>query len=144
MINFTEACKQAGYDKSKNTENDPGLEYFWVAYKNGESKKFATKNEALVCSKNVEKCVTKESALARAKYWDNLQTLEQKAYAIWEDALRVEYADLPVKMFYTLFSFAYERGHHAGHDEVANYMIDEYNKAIKIIRLANVLKMTTI
>lgn len=98
----------------------PSKTYVYAAYKGGQVKMFADVNEAQRYSRNTERIVVRESEEAyntwRAKY----NELNQKANGIWMDELRAEYSELNLKVFNKIYSRAYESGHSAGLNEVAN------------------------
>ena len=57
-----------------------------------------------------------------------------KAIVKWYDDLQAEYSDLTPTLFSIVYNKAYEDGHHAGYDEVANRMIDASQFAEDIIK----------
>ena len=65
---------------------------------------------------------------------DEADELYNKAVARWCDALQAEYSDLTPRVFSIVYNKAYEDGHHAGYDEVANRMIDTSEFAKDIIK----------
>jgi hypothetical protein len=66
------------------------------------------------------------------RYKELISALDEK----WRDALREEYSDLPDEVYNLVYNKAYEDGHSYGYDEVANYMIDLADMAVKIMDIA--------
>lgn len=58
---------------------------------------------------------------------------ENKIFVLWYTDLRKEYSYLNDRTFDIVYEKAYERGHSAGYDEVANYMINTAEFAEKIM-----------
>lgn len=129
-MRYDDACAQVGYDRQ--SYNAPAAEYKYFAYKNGESKEFNSMAEAKNFSSNTEKVQTNKEEVQ--KYHNERRALENKASEIWHNALREEYDYLPDAIYNLCYSKAYEDGHSAGYDEVANEMIDLADMAEKIMK----------
>lgn len=132
MIKWNDACTQVGYDMS--TKNRPERIQFFYAYRDGISKMFDARHEALAFSSNIEAAFTEDSKKAYADYWTNQQIKENEARKVWYDALREEYSHLSDDVFNACYSKAYEDGHAHGSDEIANEMISCVEFAEQIIK----------
>ena len=130
MITYKEACKQAGYDHSVACPIESKVTFF--AYKAGVSKEFSTREEATKYSKNVESVSTNKKEIK--EWWDSRRKLEQAADCVWEEALKADYIDVGCSedLFDAYYAEAYDRGHSSGHDEVAYYMSNIYEFALKV------------
>ena len=110
----------------------PEVAYTWVAYKAGTCTPCPTRAEAEKVSKNVERVAAPESLAARAAYLREERAQEAQALANWKADLRAEYDELPDEVYNICYQAAYEEGHSAGYDEVANNMDDVVDMAKKI------------
>lgn len=113
----------------------PTVEYVWYAYKNGVAREAGSRREAEAISTNIEKVVTEESQAAFDSYWSELRALECDAVEAWRDALRHAYANIPDRVYDRLMSEAWERGHSAGYDEIANHLDVLVDLALDLKRL---------
>ena len=113
----------------------PGIVYKWYAYKNGVAYEAGSRREAEALSMNFEKVATKESQAAFDTYWSELRALECEAVEAWRDALRHMYANIPDRVYNRLMSEAWDRGHSAGYDEIANALEDLVVLAVDLKRL---------
>jgi len=70
-------------------------------------------------------------------WWNSQRELESKACDLWYQELKEEYLSpsFSQELFDLCYSQAYDRGHHAGYDEVASYMADYVDFALKAIAL---------
>ena len=93
---------------------------------------YASRQEAIDAgAATVEKCLD-ESAFRAAEqlYRDN----EAAKSHVWHSELRCEYSQLNDATFNAIYSYAYDRGHSYGMDEVASHMIELENLAEMIIK----------
>jgi hypothetical protein len=69
-------------------------------------------------------------------YWNGRKVLESSARELWYASMKDEYlapnGSLSPLMFDLCYDEAYDRGHSAGYDEVANYMSSVSDFALKI------------
>lgn len=98
----------------------------YFAYKNGESKKFDTYEEAKKFSNNIESNVDKNAYEAARKAYNQVSS-EAEAKVI--QAMKNEiggYGDneRDKKLFDLAYGKAYEDGHHSGFNEIYNYLLD--------------------
>lgn len=98
----------------------------YFAYKNGESKKFETYEEAKKFSNNIESNVDKNAYEAARKAYNQVSS-EAEAKVI--QAMKNEiggYGDneRDKKLFDLAYGKAYEDGHHSGFNEIYNYLLD--------------------
>lgn len=123
MKTWKECCAEAGYDANSSI---PELTYIYWAYKNGESKKFDTRSDAVKFSSNIEKVVNPESLLAHITAKQVKNDCTSNAAAIWNIALREEYQKLSQKLFKLCYEKACELSEHysPGYDGVAEAMVD--------------------
>ena len=111
----------------------PEKEYVWFAYKNGESKQFSSRKDALTFSENVER-----TELNPEDYKEKLKLYhadQQKVINYWIAEMRKEFG-VPDNIFDICYSEAYDRGHSYGYDEVYSYMIDSVAFAEKVVTAA--------
>ena len=113
----------------------PVVEYVWYAYKSGAVQAVGSRREAEAISLNFEKVASKESQAAFDAYWSRLRELECEAVEAWRDALRHAYANIPDRVYDRLMSEAWERGHSAGYDEIANHLDILVDLAMDLKRL---------
>ena len=121
MIKYQTACEQVGYDKTVSCPIEPV--YTWFAYSGGVSKEFKSAEEAKKYSRMFEKVVKNKAEIEA--WWDGRKALETQARDVWYAALREEFIDgefISEALFDICFSEAYDRGHHAGCDEIYCYM----------------------
>lgn len=97
----------------------------WFGYKNGEVKIFDTEKEAKEWAYTVERFVSNKDEVIQNR--KDLADYDTKVHAIWWNSVRSCYSHLPDKVFDILYDEAYDRGHSAGYDEVASYLIDYNN-----------------
>ena len=128
MIAFSDACHQVGYDQSAKA---PEAKFVWFGYKSGQAQQFDSPEKANLFSSNVERVCINQNEISA--FWDAQVELEQKASEIFHQALREKYANLPQSIYRLVYNAAYDRGHHAGYDEIANYMIELIEFAESII-----------
>lgn len=111
----------------------PVATYLWVAYKAGKVSVHTTKHEATDVSPNVERIETEESISYRKDVNEHNRKIEQAAYNAWWSDFKLEYQDMPKKLFDVLFDEAYDRAHSSGYDSVANKFSDLAYFAERII-----------
>jgi flagellar biosynthesis/type III secretory pathway protein FliH len=116
-----------------NIGTQPSMIYKYWGYKSGEVLgSFDTKQEAEEAgAKKVEAYAFNQEEVD--KYRSNRTLLVAELDARWHKALREEYSELNDETYNIIYKQAYEDGHSAGYDEVANYMIDFSDMANKII-----------
>lgn len=113
----------------------PAPEYVWYAYKNGQvvycsniSKQDAEKHGNTTIVENV--LVNKDIIWT----WDELQKQALiRATTSWHSDLREKYSFLNDDVFNLCYDKAYEDGHSAGYDEVADRMINVVRFAEKLL-----------
>jgi hypothetical protein len=100
--------------------------YRYFGYKNGESKVFDTKEEAVKFSDNIEKFLSNKEEMDA--YSKAIKDFSTNVYNAWLSDLREEHSELTDKQFQLCYDEAYDRaydrGHSYGHDEVVSYMTD--------------------
>jgi DNA repair ATPase RecN len=128
MMKFEDACKLVGHDR-RAAPPEPVYTYF--AYKDGKAQEFSTLDLAKEFSKNNEKVLVNKEEIDT--FWKNMAQRLELAVEEWMESLRVEYSHLSGKQFNICYNEAYDRGHHAGYDEVAMYMSDVVEFAESII-----------
>jgi len=106
--------------------------YGYYAYKKGKSYgPYTDAKEAKLISSNTEcVCVNQNEYDA---YMTQFRQVDQEVSKIFHQELREEYSHLNQQTYDLVYNVAYDRGHSAGYDEVANYMIDYADLAEKII-----------
>lgn len=114
----------------------PESKYVWHAYKKGRlvytSETSRADAELMGDTKLVEKVLLNKEEISA---WEQLyKVASNKAFDLWSADLRKEYSHLNDAVFNLCHDQAWERGHSAGHDEVASYMQDAVSFAEKIIR----------
>lgn len=97
----------------------PAATYRWVAYKGGKVSEHATKDEAAVVSTNIERIETEESVHARKEVSGHNKRVESEAIHAWWHDFRLEYQEMPVKLFDVLYSDACDKAHAFGYDAIA-------------------------
>ena len=132
-MTWDEACEVVGYDKNAEI---PRLTFEFLAYKNGECKKFETEKEAKRYSKLVERvCTNKEQY---DTWWKNRQAQEDAAHSVWYDALEGFYMK-NTKVTRDVFNLCYDRAwyvaHGGGRDYVAEKLGDFIDFALEIMKL---------
>lgn len=129
MKSFNEICAEVGYNP--NATCPIVSQEVWFAYKNGEVKQFSTREEAVKFSKNVEKSITN---LKEINEWKEAKReLRLKTVDVWLTLLKLEYNDLPSKIFDLCYSRARDRS--SGFDEIAFYMQDEVEFVEQVIEI---------
>lgn len=105
--------------------------YIYAAYKNGEVKIFDTYNEATKFSKNCERIyANKEEFDANNKLAGEAWN---KAIKNWKTDLRKEYSYVDEGLYDIVYSKVYEE-HHSNIDEIASYMVNEIDHALRIVK----------
>lgn len=102
------------------------------AYKNGEVHTFDNREEARKFSSNYE--VVWVSSPERDAIIELRRKVEAEAYDLWYNKLREDWSDINDALFRVCYDGAYERGHSSGYDEVANYMGDIVEFALRVAR----------
>ena len=123
MRTYKEIEKDLGYDFS--VECPIELEWTYFAYKGGEVFSFSNAIDARKVSSNVERVKSKDSEIRHSAWWKIRQAEVIHVTSTWEKELRRQYLELSDEVYYICHGKAYDRGHHAGYDEVASYL-DEY------------------
>ena len=132
-MNWDEACEAVGYDKNAEI---PRLTHEFLAYKNGECKRFLTEREAKKYSKLVEcVCTNKEQY---DTWWKNRQAQEDAAHAVWYAGLECWYLHTKVNkdVFKLCYDRAYDGAHSGGRDYVAEKLGDFIDFALEIMKLS--------
>lgn len=114
----------------------PKSKYVWHAYKNGSlvytSEVSRADAELNGNTKTIEKVLQNEEEI---NAWITLyKEASNNAFDLWYADLREEYSGLNSEVFDLCYDQAWDRGHSAGHDEVASYMQDIVRFAEKIIQ----------
>lgn len=104
------------------TTSYPRKEYRWRAYKDGECKEFDNKTEAETHSKLVERYQANKEEYDQQSHQFRLE--RQKIFDIWFGKLREYFDRFDDDEFDIMYSYAYDRGHSSGYDEVFYYMCD--------------------
>lgn len=117
----------------------PESKYVWHAYKNGRlvytSEVSRADAELNGNTKTVEKVLQNEEEISA---WKQLhKEASNKAFGLWYADLREEHSGLNDAVFNLCYEQAWDRGHSAGHDEVASYMQDAVSFAEKIIQASS-------
>lgn len=120
-------------DSVGQLKRHPQAVYNWAAYKNGAVTFHNTRPAAIAVSNNVEQIETEESKEARKEVTEYNRKIEQAAYNAWWSDFKLEYQDMPKKLFDVLFDEAYDRAHSSGYDSVANKFSDLAYFAERII-----------
>jgi hypothetical protein len=132
MITWKEACAQANYDPQAPA---PEVTKRYIGYKQGEVQYFDTEAAAKQFSNLIE--VDPACTKQRDEFRAAQKRRENKAMTIWYTALSVEHCEISSAVFDLCYSEAYDRGHYAGYDEVANYMSSVVEFAKKVIEASN-------
>jgi hypothetical protein len=103
----------------------------WRAYKDGNFQIFNSSEEAHGFSKLVERYVDNQDEYDFSK--KNFDGWWSRVYAKWDAELRHEFDYLSDKIYAICYNEAYDRGHSAGYDEVASYMINASNFVEEIV-----------
>lgn len=109
-------------------EVKPEIKYY--SYKDGKATIFDTWDEAHKHSKLVEKMIVNQVQVNQ--YKSKVSEIDNKAFDLWFNELKTDFSinypkliELSENCFDVIYEKAYERGHHAGYDEVANYFESE-------------------
>lgn len=113
--------EREGYDRMNY--NPPKPIYKWVGYLRGEVKTFDGDNaeeQARAFSKNVEKIIINKEEIDgyKNRRWEK----ESRAIESFLKDMREEFDHLTDKQFAICYSFAFDRGHSGGFNEVLQYM----------------------
>lgn len=132
MKDFSNYMEEAGVPRY---DSKPAHKYVWHAYKNGglvyTSEVSREDAEEQGKTKIVEKVLQNEEEI---NAWNKLyEETSDRAADLWYADLREEYSGMNDAVFNLCYDQACDRGHSAGRDEVANYMIDVVCFAEKII-----------
>lgn len=115
---FVECCEEVGLDYKAKA---PEIESQWVAYQGGQVIPCASMNAAMKYSL-YDRVTSEDSKKVHDEYFASRAEKESKAQDLFYKSLREEYSTLSDSLFQICYSEAYDRGHSAGYDEVANYM----------------------
>ena len=133
MKKFKEYLDMVGYD---NTNTYPEIKYIWYAYTNGEVFKCDTSTEARKISPHhVEQVQDKESKKIFDEYCETQRQLWAKAHDLWYNDLVEWYSPIDKRVIDLAYSYAYDRSHSSGVDDVYNAMgeyIEFYEKICNI------------
>lgn len=109
----------------------PQADIVYFGYRDGKSEEFPSRKEAEKYTRLVEPSVKNKKEIdAYDTAW---RAVEAKASERFHQELRKEYGFLSDEVYGLCYSRAYEDGHSAGYDEVANCMIGEVEFAEKLI-----------
>ena len=117
---YRDACEEVGFNPHEKCPIQK--QYVYYGYKNGESKKFLSLQEAHKFSQMTETKVLNQEDFDM--YYQNQKQLEAKAVNVWYTALRKDYEHLSDKLFTTCYSYAYADAHSDGYDNIADKMQD--------------------
>lgn len=131
-MRYEDACKMVGYDLKAES---PDVIEGYYAYKNGVASEHATRNEAKSVSQNIERFVKNKDEIAAFR--KKMREFEEKATELFNRALRDEYSHLSDEIFGIAYHEAYNRGHSAGLDEIANCMGDVVELVEKVMKACN-------
>ena len=131
MITYEDCLEAVGYNEIGDRP-EPIVEY--LAYKNGEVKRFSNEKDARSFSSLVERVTTNKDEIET--YWATLRSLQSKAVDIFEKAAKEDLAPTMSDELWNLcWSAAYERSHGDGYDNVAQsaqHYVDFADKVIKL------------
>lgn len=136
MKKYSDYMQEAGVP---DYSSKPESKYVWYAYKNGRlvytSDESRADAELKGCTKLVEKVIQNGEEISA---WEQLyREASSKASDLWHADLREEYSSLNDAVFNLCYEQAWDRGHSAGHDEVAYYMQNAVSFAEKIIQASS-------
>jgi hypothetical protein len=117
MKSFEYFCDAAGVDR---TAKAPDPVYVYHAYKNGKVMTFDYEHQAREFTQNVERAETEASKKARDEFFDKQNKLYSAATNLWYSHLKAEYAEMNAQVFDLCYSYAYDKSHAWGHDEIAS------------------------
>lgn len=113
----------------------PQKQYVWVAYKNGNVAGQATSREG---AESQYKTKLVEKVQRNVEEYDRLleeyKARSAEAKRLWEADFRAEWGELSDEVFNLCYDQAWEDGHSAGYDEVANCMYGVAEFAEKIMK----------
>ena len=118
---YRDCCLKVGYNPHEQCPIQ--TQYVYYGYKNGESKKFLSLQEAQKFSRMTETVVPNQEDIDM--YYRNQKQLEEEAAVnIWYTALRKDYEHLSDKLFTICYGYAYADAHSDGYDSIADKMQD--------------------
>lgn len=122
------AHKKELTEEAQLQEVKPEIKYY--SYKDGNVSVFDTWEEAHKHSKLVEKTITNKYEVDQ--YRAKVNEIENTAFDLWFNELKTDFSlnypkllEISDNCFDVIYQKAYERGHHAGFDEVASYFESE-------------------
>jgi len=117
---YSDVCKKVGFNPHEQCPIQ--RQHVYLGYKNGESKKFLSLQEAYKFSRMVEIVVSNQEDFDM--YYQKRKQLEAEAVNIWYTALRKDYEHLSDKLFTICYDYAYANAHSEGYDSVTEKMQD--------------------
>jgi hypothetical protein len=127
---WKQACADSGFSSMLPIPDQQRVVY---AYKKGEAREFTDRKEALKFSNIVDEVWL--SYPNRDRIIAQRNDAESKALDMWHAQLRAYWDMVDDKVFRVCYDEAYERGHSAGHDEVACYMHDTVAFAKRVMEV---------
>ena len=127
---WKQACADSGFSSMLPIPDQQRVVY---AYKKGEAREFTDRKEALKFSDVVE--VVWRSSPERDEIIAQRTAAENKADELWSTKLREYWQELDDALYSVCYNEAYERGHSAGHDEIACYMHDTVAFAKRVLEV---------
>ncbi len=117
---YRDACEEVGFNPHKKCPIQK--QYVYYGYKNGESKKFLSLQEAYKFSQMTETKVLNQEDFNM--YYQKRKQLKAEAVNIWYTALRKDYEHLSDKLFTICYDYAYTNTHSDDYDSIAKKMQD--------------------
>lgn len=133
MKTWIECCDEVGFTRD-SYKRQPEVRTIYYGYRNGESKKFDSRNDALKFSKIVESASHPDDQIAHEKFWKEEQRKEALVFAVWEAALNEEFSELNSDIFDLCYSRAYDAAHSDGHDSVYYKMVSLVDFTYEILK----------
>ena len=131
MITYNECLAEVGFFELGDAPT-PSVEY--LAYKNGEVRRFETEKEAKIFSRLFE-FVTKNNDEINT-YWAKLRLIEHKGIQLFIERVREECAaDMSKELWELCWSAAYKKSHGFEYDEIANTARHYVNFANEVLMI---------
>ena len=133
MITYKECLDNVGYNKLGHPP-EPIVEY--LAYKNGEIRRYYHYSEAKEFSDLMKRIVTNKEEIDA--YWIAVRTLNSKAADVFEKAVKEDLAPtMSNELWYLCWNAAYDKSHSDGYDNVAQSAQNFVEFAEKTVAIIN-------